>query len=151
MNTKNEKLSLLIIGKQSWCKDYQHNFSNNQKYKCQYIFDYQEALHRLQHNSYDVLLLQEKYFDYKSINLSQLSYAMSRPSVILCSSYFRYFLYKLWRKYSSWTNKYQISKKLIHIKMINDNNLNNYLYTLLPQHNLIKAVSSEIRSKVKSK
>ena len=147
----NNKINLLIIGYNEWCLNLEKKFKNQQLYHIEFIFNYQDALQRLRHNSYDILLLQQQYFNYNSIQLSQLSYAMSRPSVILCTSYLKLFIYKIWRRYSNWTNKYKISKKLIHIKLINDQNLTQYVTGLVNQIHMIKQVSTQIRSKRKEK
>jgi hypothetical protein len=63
---------------------------------------------------------------------------MSRPSVILCTSKLKWLIYKLWRRYSYWTNKYTTAKKLIHIKLLNDSNLVEYVSNLSHQTELIK-------------
>lgn len=146
---KGNKINLLIIGYNEWCLNLKSRFENQQLYNIEFIYNYTDALQRLRHNSYDILLLQEQYFDYNSIQLSQLSYAMSRPSVILCTSKLKWLIYKLWRRYSYWTNKYLTAKKLIHIKLLNDSNLVEYVSNLSHQTELIKQVSKQIRSKIK--
>lgn len=146
---RKKKINLLIIGYNQWCLNLKKRFNNHQLYNIEFIYDYQTALERLRHNSYDILLLEEEYFDYNSIQLSQLSYAMSRPSVILCTSIIKLIIYKIWRKYSDWTNKFAMAKKLIHIKMINDKNLVDYVNALIHQSQLIKQVSLQIRNKIK--
>lgn len=145
METANQKITLLIIGNKDWCTSYSQQFKDSTKYKYQTISNFKDALKRLEHNSYDILLLQQNYFKYNSIRLSQRSYAMSRPSIILCNSYLKYFIYNFWKKFSDWTNKYTTSKKLIHIKMISDSKINKYLIKLLKQHDMIKQISDQIR------
>lgn len=144
METSKHKIALLIIGNKDWCTSYSQQFKDQTKYSYQTISNFKDALKRLQHNSYDILLLQQNYFKYNSIRLSQLSYAMSRPSIILCNSYLKFLIYNFWKKFSDWTNKYSTSKKLIHIKMI-DSKINKYLLKLLHQHDMIKQISEQIR------
>lgn len=145
---KKKKINLLIIGYNQWCLNLKKRFNNTRLYNIEFIYNYQDALERLRHNSYDILLLEEEYFDYNSIQLSQLSYAMSRPSIILCTSFIKLFIYKLWRKYSDWTNKFTTAKKLIHIKMLNDQQLVSYVNNLIHQSQMIKQVSIQIRNKM---
>lgn len=146
-----KKINLLIIGNNDWCVTLANRLlaEQHQNYNIQYIYTYRQAIKRLRHNSYDILLLQEDYFNYNSIELSKLSYAMSRPSIILCNSLFKILIYQIWKRTSEWTNKFSISKKLIHFKLLNTKKLSDYINQVQHQHDYIKQISNQIQRKVK--
>lgn len=144
-----KKVNLLIIGNNIWCIDLVNRLKLQEKYNIQYIYNYRAAIKRLRHNSYDVLLLQQQYFNYNSVELSKLSYAMSRPSIILCKSYFKMFIYWIWKHTSQWANKHTIAKEIIHFKYLNYKSLDNYIEKILYQHDLIDDITKQIKKAIK--
>lgn len=148
MGNVNKKINLLIIGNNLWCINLVNNLNNNDLYNIQYIYTYKDAIKRLRHNSYDILLLQQEYFNYSSIQLSKLSYAMSRPSIILCSSFFKLIIYQVWKNTSQWTNKYSISKQLIHFKKINYKTLCTYIQKIANHKDYIKEITNQINKNI---
>ena len=86
MATVDRNLNILIIGNQDWYNTIQPILAElTEKYTTEYINDIDAANKRLWHNSYDILLLEEKFSRENTINLTKMSYAMSRPSIILCN------------------------------------------------------------------
>lgn len=148
MGNVNKKINLLIIGNNLWCINLVNNLNNNQLYNIQYIYTYKDAIKRLRHNSYDILLLQQDYFNYSSIELSKLSYAMSRPSIILCSSIFKLIIYQLWKYTSQWTNTFTISKELIHFKKLNYKYLDKYIQKIVIHTDYIKQITEQINKNI---
>lgn len=71
---------------------------------------------------------------------------MSRPTIILCSSFIRYLLYILWKIFDDWPNKFTLSKKMIFIKRINDLTILNNIDLLQKCHNNLNEISKEISS-----
>ncbi len=149
MKNVKDKINLLIIGNNLWCIDLANNLNKNQQYNIQYIYTYKDAIRRLRHNSYDILLLQQDYFNYNSIELSKLSYAMSRHSIILCKSLFKIIIYQIWKHTSDWTNKFTIAKQLIHFKKLKYKKLNQYIQQLITNNNLITEITAQIKKNTK--
>jgi hypothetical protein len=103
-----------------------------------------EANERLWHNSYDILLLEENFSKENTIELSKMSYAMSRPSIILCNNY-KFIWYQFWKYLSSFTNKFTTSKKLIYF-ITNNNLIPEFIPQISEKHNLFNKVTSEIHN-----
>ena len=108
-----KKIRVLAIGKKEWID----NLDNDvlKKLDCTYtleiINDEHDALERLTHNSYDILILQDDFSPLKSIHLATLAYAMTRPTLILCNKNLKLFKYIIWKIFSIFTRKYKTSKK----------------------------------------
>ena len=74
-----------------------------------------------------------------------MSYAMSRPSIILCKNVFTLFSYKLWKALSRFTNKFITSKQLIFfVRDKNDELILRLIKTLSHKSQLFSIVTSEI-------
>jgi hypothetical protein len=72
------------------------------------------ALKRLNHNSYDILLLEDNFSKFNTIRLSTMAYAMSRPTIIICNSYFKQLYYTIfWKYFSKFCRRFKTSRKLI--------------------------------------
>lgn len=131
-----KRIRVLAIGKKEWI----NNLDNDvlKKLDCTHtleiINDEQDALERLTHNSYDILILQDDFSPLQSIHLATLAYAMTRPTLILCNKHFKVFKYIIWKIFSIFTRKYKTSKKLIFFKHYNSNYLN--LITFLAKNHL---------------
>ena len=131
-----KKIRVLAIGKKEWIG----NLDNDvlKKLDCTYtleiINDEHDALERLTHNSYDILILQDDFSPLKSIHLATLAYAMTRPTLILCNKNLKVFKYIIWKIFSIFTRKYKTSKKLIFFKNYNSNYLD--LITFLAKNHL---------------
>jgi hypothetical protein len=116
----------------------------NKTHILEFINDIDEANARLWHNSYDILLLEEKFSKEYTIELSKMAYAMSRPSIILCSNPIKLFFYKLWKSLSEFTNKYITSKKLIYFVLNGDNSIINSIVELSNHDKYFPIVTNEI-------
>lgn len=109
-----DHINLLVIGNNPWYNDFIKVLSGlDEKYTIEYIGNIHEANQRLWHNSYDILLLEEEFSKEYTIQLSKMSYAMSRPSIILCKQP-KLFFYNIWKKISNFTNTFITSKQLIY-------------------------------------
>lgn len=114
MNKK--RTNILVIGNKKWFDKNRTFFEKLQlKYGVEYINDSQKALNRLWHNSYDILIIEQKFCKENTLKLSKSAYARSKPSIILCSNIFVEMLYKIWKGFSNYTNICQTMKKLMFI------------------------------------
>lgn len=114
-------------------------------YTIEYINDIDVANKRLWHNSYDILLLDEKFSKKYTIDLSKMSFAMSRPSIVLCRNFFTLLSYKLWKALSKFTHRFTTSKQLIFF--IDNNNKDlilRLIKTLSHKSQLFYLVTKEI-------
>lgn len=142
-------LNILAIGSVEWYKSFSTRYAGVSKhYKFEFISNLNNAISRLDHNSYDVLVIEDDFIKNHSIILSKKAYAMSRPTIILCSSLLRYISYILWKKFDAWPNKFTISKDMIFIKFSNDLSILDNITLLQDCHNNLKKISDEISSVV---
>ena len=142
-------LNILAIGSVEWYKSFSTRYAGVSKhYKFEFISDLNNAISRLDHNSYDVLVIEDDFIKNNSITLSKKAYAMSRPTIILCSSLLRYISYILWKKFDAWPNKFTISKDMIFIKLSNDLSILDDITSLQDCHKNLKKISDEISSVV---
>ena len=142
-------LNILAIGSVEWYKSFSTRYVRVSKpYKFAFISDLNNAISRLDHNSYDVLVIEDDFIKNNSITLSKKAYAMSRPTIILCSSLLRYISYILWKKFDAWPNKFTISKDMIFIKLSNDLSILDDITSLQDCHKNLKKISDEISSVV---
>ncbi len=143
----NLHLNILVVGSVKWYDTFSKYFKNKTtRYHFEFISELNKAILRLDHNSYDVLIIEDNYIKDNSIKLSKKAYAMSRPTIILCSSFIRYLLYILWKIFDDWPNKFTLSKKMIFIKRINDLTILNNINLLQKCHNNLNEISKEISS-----
>ena len=143
----NLHLNILVVGSVKWYDTFLKYFKNKTaRYHFEFISELNKAILRLDHNSYDVLIIEDNYIKDNSIKLSKKAYAMSRPTIILCSSFIRYLLYILWKIFNDWPNKFTLSKKMIFIKRINDLTILNNIDLLQKCHNNLNEISKEISS-----
>jgi hypothetical protein len=77
------------------------------------ITNVDKAKKRLEHNSYDILLLKDGFIKDGTIKAASMAYAMTRPTIIITSNVFRLIYYTAWHYCSEFSNLYKISKKLI--------------------------------------
>lgn len=109
-----KNIKLLVIGNKTWYdKLYPILLHLNEHYTIEYISDINTAKQRLWHNSYDILLLEEDFSKTNTIELTKMSYAMSRPSIIICKNKFKLFFYFIWKHFGDFTSRFITSKKLI--------------------------------------
>ncbi len=83
------------------------------------ISDEEAAFKRLDHNSYDVLLLEDGFVK-NTLDLPIMAYAMTRPSIIICKSIFKLLYYYCWRFFSRFSRNFKLSKILINFAMKDD-------------------------------
>ena len=140
------ELKLLLIGQKEWCQSLLRTLGSG--FKTQYIYEYEKAMQRLKHNSYDVLVVQQSYFRYKSIQFSQLSYAMSRPSVIVCSSLYHYILYSILNRVGAFTKSFKFSRDMIYIKYQKKFiGIQKYIKSIPKKNDMIQLISKQLRDK----
>ena len=114
-------IKVLAIGNEKFVKRLSDCISSelkDQTITFEFITDESRALSRLNHNSYDVLVLQDGFSKYNTIRLSTMAYAMSRPTIILCSNIFKLIYYKFVKHFSYFFRNFKVSKKLIHFRKI---------------------------------
>lgn len=110
-----KKTRVLIIGKQQWLNNVEESFAqNSENYAIEVIENEDDAISRLTHNSYDILIIEDKFSKLNSIELASLAYAMTRPTIVTCSNIMSYCLYTIWHHFSRFSNRFKTSKKLIY-------------------------------------
>ena len=108
------KVKILLIGDAKWTSGIKDFLAaEGDEVHLEILNNELKAKARLEHNSYDVLLLQDRFVGNDTLFLASMAYAMTRPCIIITSSLIRLLGYKLWLRFSVFTNKYKISKKLI--------------------------------------
>lgn len=142
---KKHIINLLVVGHKSWYNRFIQDLKIlPDDYTVEYISDINAANARLWHNSYDILLLEEQFSKEHTIKLSQMSYAMSRPSIILCKNQFKLFSYNIWKALSKFTNSFITSKKLIFFRNERDKRLINFINELANHHQFFDIITQEI-------
>ena len=146
-NKNPHHINLLIIGNKDWYESLLDILCDlDEVYTIEFISDIYEANARLWHNSYDILLLEEDFSKKYTIQLSKMSYAMSRPSIILCKNIFKIFFYKLWKTFSKFTNKFLTSRQMILFAKADDKDLLNTISDLAHHHEYFDVITREINS-----
>lgn len=149
---KTEKIRILAIGNNKFINSLSQIFlaKLESAYVLETITDEKTALKRLNHNSYDVLLLQDKFSKYNTIRLSTMAYAMSRPTIIICNSILKQFYYSiLWKHFSKFTRRFKTSKQLIFFSMNNSNHSKLIEYLAENHLQYFNIINSEISAKAK--
>ena len=107
-------LNILVVGNQEWIDKHQDLIKILKKsYTIEYKTQIKDALERLWHNSYDILLIDHQFVKQHTIDLTRLAYARSKPSVILCKNIFSTIYFKLWKKYSKVTKTCKTMRQLM--------------------------------------
>ena len=107
-------LNILVVGDEEWIKDHQDLIKILKKsYTLEYKTEIKDALQRLWHNSYDILLIDQEFVKHYTIDLTKLAYARSKPSVIMCKDIFTTAYYKLWKKFSKMTKTCKTMRQLM--------------------------------------
>ena len=107
-------LNILVVGNQEWINGHKDLIKILQKsYTIEYKTQIKDALERLWHNSYDILLIDQEFVKQHTIDLTRLAYARSKPSVILCNNIFTSMYYKLWKKFSKVTKTCKTMRQLM--------------------------------------
>lgn len=112
---------ILIIGNQDFQDELKSMFLVKLltcHYTIESIICENDALKRLNHNSYDLLLLQDNFTKYGAVRLASMAYAMSRPTIIICTNIFKEFYYFIWKHFSKFSNRFKTSRKLIFFSLI---------------------------------
>lgn len=151
IGTNNNKIRILAIGDNEYLNSLSRVFLFNltETYSLETISNEKQALKRLNHNSYDVLLLQDGFTKYNTIRLSTMAYAMSRPTIIICKSIFKQFLYSyFWKPFSKFTRRFKTSRKLIFFTINNSNNSELVKYLAENHLQYFEIINSEISKQV---
>ena len=107
-------LNILVVGDQEWINKHKDLIKILQKsYTLEYKTKIKDALERLWHNSYDILLIDQEFVNKYTIDLTKLAYARSKPSVILCNNILTTAYYKLWKKFSKMTKTCRTMRQLM--------------------------------------
>jgi hypothetical protein len=110
-------IRLLLVGDNKWCTTLKNNLiSCDNNYQYEILSDFNKVSERLDHNSYDMLLIQYNFARIHSIEFSKKAYAMSRPVLIICNSIIDNIICNLWKSFSKFSNKYKTYKKLVYFK-----------------------------------
>lgn len=109
-----QKLNILVVGDQTWIKSHQDLIKILQKsYTLEYKIKIKDALQRLWHNSYDILLIDQEFVKRHTIDLTRMAYARSKPSIILCKGVISSTYYKLWKRFSKMSKACPTMKQLM--------------------------------------
>lgn len=143
----NKKIKILVIGKDTFTKSLKECFllKLSSHYELEIINDEKAALKRLNHNSYDVLLLEDEFSKYNTIRLSMMAYAMSRPTIVICKSIIKKLYYSIcWKYFSKYSRRFKTTRKLIFFS-INNSKHSELIYYLATNHlQYFKIINSEI-------
>ena len=120
MKESDNIIKVLAIGNERFVKRLSDYISSDlgKEFTFETITDESKALPRLNHNSYDILILQDGFSKYDTVRLSTMAYAMSRPTIILCSNVFKLIYYRFVKHFSHFFRNFKVSKKLIHFRKI---------------------------------
>lgn len=146
------KIRILAIGKEEFINSLESIFLNKliNHYTLESITNEKNALQRLNHNSYDILLLQDGFSKYNTIRLSTMAYAMSRPTIIICNSIIKQVYYMLyWKHFSKFTRRFRTSKKLIFFSMNNSKHSELIKYLASNHLQYFEIINNEIATKAK--
>lgn len=116
-------IHILVVGNQEWIDRQNFLKELGKEYSLQYLTTYIEASKRLWHNNYDLLIIENRFCKQHSIDLTQCSYARSKPSIILCQNVMVKLYYDLWKKFSKITKVCATLKKLMFTIVQSDNSL----------------------------
>lgn len=142
-----KRLHVLVVGSAEWYKEFSGRYEQlSDTYEFEFISDVSSAKGRLEHNSYDVLIIDSDFIKEHSIQLSKMAYAMSRPVIIVCNSLIKYICQLLWKRYSYWTNRFTISKSMIFFKLKRDLSILDDTSFFFESHNNLKNISAQITS-----
>ena len=114
------------------------------KYSLESVVEEKEALKRLNHNSYDLLLLEDNFSKYKTIRLATMAYAMSRPTIIICNSIFKEIYYFIWKHFSKFSKRFKTSRKLIYFSLLNARNSKLILFLIKNHLQYFDIINAEI-------
>lgn len=139
------------MGDQRWVSSFNDRILSlsHYKYKTEVISDLDIAVERLTHNSYDILILQDGYFNIDSIKLGSMAYAMTRPTLIICNGLYSLIKYKLRKMFSKFFNRYKISKKLICINLNKEDTIYKIIYLVQNHLQYFNEVNEEIAKNTK--
>lgn len=150
--TENFKIRILVIGDIEFIESLNQIFLVKlvPKFSLEAISNEKQALQRLNHNSYDILLLQDGFSKYNTIRLSTMAYAMSRPTIIICNSIIKQVYYMLyWKHFSKFTRRFRTSKKLIFFSMNNSKHSELIKYLASNHLQYFEIINNEIATKAK--
>lgn len=141
-----KNIKVLIIGKHDWIECLSCELDKmKENFIIERIEDENTAIQRLTHNSYNILLIQDKFSKIDPIKLASLAYAMTRPSIIICKSRFKYLKFKTWQFFSRFSRKFKTSRILINFNF-NLINLKNQMVSLANDYmNYFDKVNEEIK------
>lgn len=114
---------ILVVGNQQWIDNQEFLKKLEQDYDVQYLTTYREASERLWHNSYDLLIIENRFCKQHSIDLTEYSYARSKPSIILCQNILIKWYYDFWKKFSRIAKICATLKKLMFTIVQTDKSL----------------------------
>lgn len=114
---------ILVVGNQDWIDRQDFLKELEKEYSIQYLTTYKEASKRLWHNSYDLLIIENRFCKQHSIDLTTYSYARSKPSIILCQNKMVKLYYDLWKKFSRIVKVCATLKKLMFTLVEDDSSL----------------------------
>ena len=151
-NTGNYQIRILAIGKIEFINSLNSIFLSKviDYYGIETISDEKTALKRLNHNSYDILLLEDNFSKFNTIRLSTMAYAMSRPTIIICNSYFKQLYYTIfWKYFSKFCRKFKTSRKLIFFTKNNSKHAEMVEYLAKNHLQYFQQINDEITKKAK--
>lgn len=143
-----KNIRVLAIGNSQWIAKLDKEILQKleETYTLEIITEEQAAIERLTHNSYDILILQDDFCPKESIHLATLAYAMTRPSLILCKSYIKLMIYKMWKIFSTFARKYKISRKLIYFNHYNSEYIKLIEYLAFNHLQYFNQVNEEVKN-----
>jgi hypothetical protein len=132
-----KKIKILIIGNPNWITLFKLKILDNlpSDYHLESISNIIDAKNRLNHNSYDILIIQNSFSKEHTICLAKFAYAMTRPSLIIYNSLLSLLKAKICRLFSKFFNKFKLTHKLIHFETLDNIKLiNNKIEYLANNH-----------------
>lgn len=144
-------IRILIIGESKWINQFKTDVlvSLQSDFETETISELKAAQDRLSHNSYDILILQNRFKKTDSVELASLAFAMTRPSIIICQNILSLIICKFYKMFSRFFNKYKISRKLIYFNL-NNSSVNKKILSLSKDYKkFYNMVNEEISKETK--
>lgn len=145
------KINFLIIGHSEWFDSIRGILSDIEiPHTVQFISDLEAAKARLWHNSYDILIMEQKFSKEYTIKLSQMAYAMFRPSIIVCENKWSTLLYKIKHFFLLLQHPYHTFTKINKFTTLDAKSINQLVeyfhFNKLDKHQIIYQISGKYQS-----
>lgn len=148
-----KKIKILIIGRSDWITMFKIKtlVKLTSDYSLESISNIIEAKNRLNHNSYDILIIQNSFSKEHTLNLTKFAYAMTRPSIVIYDSIFSLLKAKIKRCFSKFFRKFKLTKNMIYFDIEQNTKTINYKIEYLANNHLqyFNKINNEFNKNIK--